>query len=321
MVDALSSHLPREGVADAPAHAPRADPSGAAGVWFVSPGAERTVNHAAQRIVKRSTLILLLAVLLLPAAHAAAQSSAGAPRDTGLIQPGSIVDPASLALAVPVLRTRADTAAWERARGVAARSTGRRVVVDLLNRRLWWIVGADTLLSAPVAVGKGTELRFQGQRWSFGTPRGRHTVIAKSTNPVWVPPDWQYVEEAQRRGYRVARLARGRDVRLGDGDVLRVRGDRVQHVDASGAVQEIPADEEIAFDGTVFIPPLGTANRRIEGELGAYKLDLGDGYMIHGTNDQSVIGRPITHGCIRLSAADLEYVYRHVPVGTPVYVY
>jgi hypothetical protein len=275
--------------------------------------------------VKRSALpaltLCLLSATLAVAQEAPSAAAPTAPRDTGLIRPGSIVDSASLALAVPVLRTRADTAAWERARDLAVGSTGQRIVIDLLGRRLWYIAGSDTLVSAPVAVGKGTELDFEGRHWNFATPRGRHAVIAKSTNPVWVPPDWRYVEEAARRGYRVARLARGRDVRLSDGGVLRVRGDRVQRVDTGGSVHDIPSDEEIAYDSTVFIPPLTTVNRRIAGELGAYRLDLGDGYMIHGTNDQSVIGRPATHGCIRLPAPDLEYVYRHVPVGTPVYVY
>jgi hypothetical protein len=272
------------------------------------------------RLIKSGPM-LLAALALACASAAAAQAPAGAPRDTGLIRPGSIVDSAMLALAVPHLGDRADTLAWIRARDLAGRSSGRRVVISLLDRRLWWINGTDTLLSAPVAVGKGTDLAFGSQRWNFRTPRGRRTVISKAPNPVWVPPLWRYVEEAARRGDTVAHLARGREVRLRDGTRLRIRGRVVERVSPAGAVDTIPRDEEIAYDGAVFIPPTDTDNRRIPGELGAFKLELGDGYMIHGSPDQSVIGRPVTHGCIRLSTPELAYLYQHVPVGTPVYVF
>ena len=29
----------------------------------------------------------------------------------------------------------------------------------------------------------------------------------------------------------------------------------------------------------------------------------------------------VTHGCMRLSDPDIEWLYRHVPVGTHVYIY
>ena len=39
---------------------------------------------------------------------------------------------------------------------------------------------------------------------------------------------------------------------------------------------------------------------------------------LHGTNQPSLIpGRP-SHGCIRLRNADIRYLARHVPVGTPL---
>jgi lipoprotein-anchoring transpeptidase ErfK/SrfK len=55
--------------------------------------------------------------------------------------------------------------------------------------------------------------------------------------------------------------------------------------------------------------------------LGSYALSLGDGYLIHGTLYQRLIGRSATHGCVRLGDADLEAVYRAVAVGTPVFIY
>jgi L,D-transpeptidase YbiS len=55
--------------------------------------------------------------------------------------------------------------------------------------------------------------------------------------------------------------------------------------------------------------------------LGDYALYLGDGYMIHGTLYQRYLGYNVTHGCIRLGDADLEYIYQKTPVGSSVYMY
>ena len=69
-------------------------------------------------------------------------------------------------------------------------------------------------------------------------------------------------------------------------------------------------------------PPLmGSVDRVDRSSLGDYALYLGDGYMIHGTLFQTLLGRRITHGCIRLGDDDLRWVYEKVPVGTRVYIY
>jgi len=69
------------------------------------------------------------------------------------------------------------------------------------------------------------------------------------------------------------------------------------------------------------IPPPGDASRFESGTLGAYKLVLGDGYMIHGTIYKRFIGQNVTHGCIRLLDDDLEVVYKTLEVGSKVYIY
>ena len=55
--------------------------------------------------------------------------------------------------------------------------------------------------------------------------------------------------------------------------------------------------------------------------LGAFALKLGDGYEIHGTLYPTLLGRHITHGCIRLNDEDLAFVYRSLQVGDRVYIY
>jgi len=69
------------------------------------------------------------------------------------------------------------------------------------------------------------------------------------------------------------------------------------------------------------IPPPGSPERYEYGVLGRYALAIGNGYLIHGTLYQRLLGLPVTHGCVRLGDADLEVVYRTLPLGAPVYIY
>ncbi len=55
--------------------------------------------------------------------------------------------------------------------------------------------------------------------------------------------------------------------------------------------------------------------------LGARAIYLGSSmYRIHGTNDPSTIGKFVSSGCIRLTNADVEDLFRRVGVGTRVVV-
>ncbi|MBI5573770.1 MAG: L,D-transpeptidase [Elusimicrobia bacterium] len=70
------------------------------------------------------------------------------------------------------------------------------------------------------------------------------------------------------------------------------------------------------------IPLPNSPERKVEGELGKYALDLGFGYKIHGTQKEELLGRAVSHGCIRLGADDLEYIYKNTKINkTLVYVY
>ena len=69
------------------------------------------------------------------------------------------------------------------------------------------------------------------------------------------------------------------------------------------------------------VPPRGHSSRYEANVLGEYALILGDGYMIHGTLYQRLIGSPVTHGCVRLLDEDLEVVYKTLPVGSKIFIY
>jgi hypothetical protein len=217
-------------------------------------------------------------------------------------------------------KSRADSISWERNRALANRSSGLRVVVSLQDRHVWAIVGMDTVLSAPAAVAKGTTLEYGNSSWRFSTPRGARTVLSKEADPIWQPPDWLYAETALEHGLKLDHLYAGKPVKLGDGRSLTVRGDYVGIVE-NGQFAALPTDEHIVFNGRLYIPPMGTKNRHVEGELGKFRLNLGDGYLLHGTPYKNSIGMAATHGCVRLRDEDIEWLYEHVPVGTKVYIY
>ena len=79
--------------------------------------------------------------------------------------------------------------------------------------------------------------------------------------------------------------------------------------------------KEMVANGNIVIPRFGTSQRKYKGVLGTYRLNMGDGYALHGTDQPQPIGRSVSHGCVRLRNEDIETLYNMVPVGTPVYIY
>ena len=69
------------------------------------------------------------------------------------------------------------------------------------------------------------------------------------------------------------------------------------------------------------VPSANHSSRFEYGVLGDYSLSIGDGYLIHGTLYQRFLGLPVTHGCIRLNDANLELVYKSLPIGAKVYIF
>jgi L,D-transpeptidase YbiS len=141
------------------------------------------------------------------------------------------------------------------------------LVVDTHTNQLFVRRGNSLLRTCAAATGSNRGLSGAGQRWFFSTPRGIMTVRDKRVDPVWIMPDWAFVEK--------------------------------------GA--EVPAQ--------------GAKERMVPGHLGEYALILGGGIMIHGTTDNSSLGRNVSHGCIRLGKEDLRYVYQVTDIGTKVYIF
>jgi L,D-transpeptidase YbiS len=142
------------------------------------------------------------------------------------------------------------------------------VVIDTGRNLLSLYENGQETLRAICSTGSGRALLdpARKRRWVFDTPRGEFFIRAKHPNPVWIKPDWAFLEVGE--------------------PIPRVLAERLA-----------PA------------------------ELGAYAMDLGDGYLIHGTLYQRALGLSITHGCVRLGDQDLDTVYHRVKIGTPVYIF
>lgn len=67
--------------------------------------------------------------------------------------------------------------------------------------------------------------------------------------------------------------------------------------------------------------PKRSSERSMPGMMGDYALGIGDGYYIHGTLYTRLLGRNVSHGCVRLGDKDLEELYRRADIGTRVLIY
>lgn len=71
------------------------------------------------------------------------------------------------------------------------------LVVSLSEGRLYVKRGVQTLREHVISFGSGGTLKKEGKKWIFDTPRGVFPVLDKKENPVWVKPDWAFVEKGE----------------------------------------------------------------------------------------------------------------------------
>jgi hypothetical protein len=140
------------------------------------------------------------------------------------------------------------------------------VVVDVDRNELRVMDGERVLWSAPVGTGTGFRLTTGDRRWEFTTPSGTMHVQFKELEPVWILPDWYFIENRRP------------------------------------------------------VPARDAAERRVPGGLGAAAIYLGNEIAIHGTDRPELLGRQVSHGCIRLSNRDVIRLFHNVQVGTPVVI-
>jgi len=142
------------------------------------------------------------------------------------------------------------------------------IVIDTAHNRVELRRPGQAPVSMPASCGSGNVLVEPGggRSWVFETPRGVFSVQSKVSNPLWIKPDWAYLE----------------------------------------AGEAIPSNPR---------------ERAVPGMLGDYALGIGHGYFIHGTLYKRMLGRNVSHGCIRLGDDDLKLLVKSVPIGTRVMIF
>ena len=128
----------------------------------------------------------------------------------------------------------------------------------------------------------------------------------------WVPPDWHYVEQA-----RVAASAWYTSSGDRTSPATRVQGSRCDPARTGQPAPPPKEGHELVANGNFWSHRSAPMQRRYLGALWVRRrLDLGDGYGIHGTDEPSSIGRSVSHGCVRMLNEDVERLFPMVPVGT-----
>jgi lipoprotein-anchoring transpeptidase ErfK/SrfK len=215
----------------------------------------------------------------------------------------------------------ASTSASAPIRKAALADKKMRVLVSTEGRVLWLMRDSTVLMTAPVAVGMHEPFTWAGVTYNFKTPHSKRRVLSKAEMPIWVPPDWYFFEKAAKAELKPVQLKPGQVVKLADDTRIEVRGREVGRVNQFGNYWPFTPGTEIIFDGKIFIPPIGSPQRRVAAVLGTHKLEIGDGYLIHGTNEDTSIGEAVSHGCVRMYNEDVSSLYARVPVGTTVYIF
>ena len=217
--------------------------------------------------------------------------------------------------------------------------TGQSILVSTEENKVYVRRGGQIVFKAVCSTGKGTVLSVDGKTFVFDTPIGRFHITAKEENPLWVPPDWHYTEEAKKHRMRVVHLHPGNAIDADTGlpaekrtgvwawfrgrgsrRVLRIRNNTVVEA-VDGVEQELPPGTEIVAGGTIVVPPLNSPQRHFDKVLGHYRLELGGGYGIHGTDEPDKLGQSVSHGCVRLGDADIAALYAMANVGDEVIIY
>jgi len=162
------------------------------------------------------------------------------------------------------------------------------------------------------------EVKKTDQKLARLAPRGNYIVIDSANNHLWV-----------KRGGEVLREA---TCSTGSGRVLEdptggrswtfstPRGEFKVQNRLENPMWRKP-DWAFIEEGEP-VPDAKDAVERFEdGVLGAYALAFGDGYLIHGTLYTRLLGKSVTHGCVRLGAEDLEAVFDAAPLHTKVLIF
>lgn len=163
---------------------------------------------------------------------------------------------------------------------------------------------------------KASENRLKSRLQSL-TPKGTYIVIDTSGNRLYLKKGESMILEAV--------------VSCGSGNILTEPSGkkrtwvfdtpRGEYAIKKKIVNPVWTKPDWAFIEEGEEIPQNPKDRMESGMLGDYGLAFGDGYLIHGTLYTRLLGRNVSHGCVRMGDKDLEAVYKQTPIGTKVILF
>ncbi len=207
---------------------------------------------------------------------------------------------------------------WARvaALATAGGTLAATVIVSAIATNGTW-EGVRSLPSPPVVAPGDQSATELAEKLAALAPRGRYVVVDTYANRLKVfARDGELLREAL--------------CATGSGTVLRdPRTGQSWTFDSPLGEQRVRSKTrdpiwtkpDWAFIEEGEMPPRSRSERVDDFSLGDYALNLGNGNLIHGTVFQTLLGRAVTHGCVRLGDEDLVWVFREVPVGASVFFF
>ncbi|MFB3903452.1 MAG: L,D-transpeptidase [Acidobacteriota bacterium] len=158
------------------------------------------------------------------------------------------------------------------------------------------------------------EVARMERRLASMRPKGYYILIDTAANKLWL-----------KRGQKVILEAK---CSTGSGRQLECQGRRWTFETPRGEFRiqakignPVWRKPDWAFLEEGRAVPVSENERYEKNVLGEYAMAIGNGYFIHGTLYNRMLGRNVTHGCIRLGSPDLIKLARLAPIGTKVYIF
>jgi len=237
--------------------------------------------------------------------------------------------PAPVPVPVPPAPERRDWLSARGRRAVAAAVAALALVLAVAWAGTGYTYAPYAAVASPIAADAGdaaptgktvarlrTRERQLRARLARLAPRGLYLVIDQTNNRLYLRSDGGVVLEAICSAGSGMVLKEGGGERQWVFDTPRGRFQVLSRIE-----NPIWKKPDWAFIEEGEPIPRNAAERFEVGTLGEYALYFGNGYMIHGTLYERLLGRSVTHGCIRLGRDDLRQLWAQVPVGTPIYIF
>jgi L,D-transpeptidase YbiS len=77
--------------------------------------------------------------------------------------------------------------------------SGAAILVDSAQNQIYLLRGSKVAVQGKCSTGSGMMLTDTGgsRSWTFETPRGYFPILGKVSDPVWIRPDWAFIEEGE----------------------------------------------------------------------------------------------------------------------------